>query len=140
MYLEFDNAFQNGKIASFLGVDGGHSIDSSLSLLRLIFNLGVRFLSLTNDCDTPWSTSSQSQQNISGLTIFGQKIVEEMNRLGMLIDLSHSSYQTQLDTLNQTKAPVIFSRSACYTLCKNSKNIKDDILLKLVNFKALQNK
>jgi membrane dipeptidase len=133
-------AFQNGTLASMIGLQSGHAIDSSLAMLRIFYYLGARYMALTHNCNLPWASSNiiDSLANASqygGLTPFGRKIVREMNRLGMIIDLSLSSRQTQIDALSETRAPVIFSHSAVYKLCNNTQNVQDDVLLKLVNFK-----
>ncbi|KAL2762032.1 dipeptidase 1 isoform b precursor, partial [Daubentonia madagascariensis] len=130
-------AFQEGKVASLIGVEGGHSIDSSLGVLRALYHLGMRYLTLTHNCNTPWadnwlvdrgSDKAQSQ----GLSLFGQSVVREMNRLGVIIDLAHVSVATMKATLQLSKAPVIFSHSSAYSLCGNRRNVPDDVL-QLVN-------
>uniref|UniRef100_A0A8C0E0T8 Dipeptidase n=1 Tax=Balaenoptera musculus TaxID=9771 RepID=A0A8C0E0T8_BALMU len=107
------------KLACLICVEGGHSLDSSLSILRTFYALGVRYVTLTHTCNTPWAQSSAKgihpfYSNVSRLTGFGEKVVAEMNRLGMMVDLSH--------------APVIFSHSAARGVCKNTRNVPDDIL------------
>ncbi|XP_005345492.1 dipeptidase 3 [Microtus ochrogaster] len=121
------------KLACLIGVEGGHSLDSSLSVLRSFYELGVRYLTLTFTCSTPWAESATKFRhhfytNISGLTSFGEKVVEEMNRLGMMIDLSHSSDTLVMRTLEVSQAPVIFSHSAARAVCDNLLNVPDDIL------------
>ncbi|XP_048210697.1 dipeptidase 3-like [Perognathus longimembris pacificus] len=121
------------KLACLIGVEGGHSLDSSLSVLRSFYLLGVRYLMLTFTCSTPWAESSTKFRhhlytNVSGLTNFGEKVVEEMNRLGMMIDLSYASDTLVRRTLEVSKAPVIFSHSAARAVCNNTLNVPDDIL------------
>ncbi|XP_043293141.1 dipeptidase 3-like isoform X3 [Cervus canadensis] len=120
------------KLACLIGVEGGHSLDSSLSVLRSFYLLGVRYLTLTFTCNTPWAESSTKFQlfytNISGLTSFGEKVIEEMNRLGMMVDLSYGSHALAQQALKMSKAPVIFSHSAAKAVCDNMLNIPDDIL------------
>ncbi|KAL6080255.1 hypothetical protein STEG23_010376 [Scotinomys teguina] len=121
------------KLACLIGVEGGHSLDISLSVLRSFYQLGVRYLTLTFTCSTPWAESATKFRhhfytNVSGLTSFGEKVVEEMNRLGMMIDLSHASDALVKQTLEMSRAPVIFSHSAARAVCDNSLNVPDDIL------------
>ncbi|XP_019509036.1 PREDICTED: dipeptidase 3 [Hipposideros armiger] len=121
------------KLACLIGVEGGHSLDSSLSVLRSFYVLGVRYLTLTFTCSTPWAESSTKYEdhfytNVSGLTSFGEKVVEEMNRLGMMVDLSHASDTLVQQALKVSRAPVIFSHSAARAVCDNLLNVPDDIL------------
>lgn len=130
-------AFQEGKVASLVGVEGGHSIDSSLGVLRALYHLGMRYLTLTHSCNTPWADnwlvdSGDDEAHSQGLSSFGQSVVREMNRLGILIDLAHVSVATMKATLKLSKAPVIFSHSSAYTLCAHRRNVPDDVL-QLVN-------
>nr|XP_012592699.1 dipeptidase 1 isoform X2 [Microcebus murinus]XP_012592701.1 dipeptidase 1 isoform X2 [Microcebus murinus]XP_012592702.1 dipeptidase 1 isoform X2 [Microcebus murinus]XP_012592703.1 dipeptidase 1 isoform X2 [Microcebus murinus] len=130
-------AFQQGKVASLIGVEGGHSIDSSLGVLRALYHLGMRYLTLTHSCNTPWADnwlvdSGSDKAQSEGLSLFGQSVVREMNRLGVMIDLAHVSVATMRATLQLSKAPVIFSHSSAYSLCANRRNVPDDVLL-LVN-------
>ncbi|OBS58305.1 hypothetical protein A6R68_10539, partial [Neotoma lepida] len=118
------------KLACLIGVEGGHSLDTSLSVLRSFYQLGVRYLTLTFTCSTPWAESATKFRhhfytNISGLTSFGEKVVEEMNRLGMMIDLSHASDTLVKRTLEVSRAPVIFSHSAARAVCDNLLNKKN---------------
>nr|XP_018867352.3 dipeptidase 3 isoform X2 [Gorilla gorilla gorilla] len=121
------------KLACLIGVEGGHSLDSSLSVLRSFYVLGVRYLTLTFTCNTPWAESSTKFRhhmytNVSGLTSFGEKVVEELNRLGMMIDLSYASDTLMRRVLEVSQAPVIFSHSAARAVCDNLLNVPDDIL------------
>jgi len=124
-------AFNNGKIASLIGVEGGHSIDSSLSTLRLFYQLGVRYMTLTHSCNTPWSDSCAAVSEHNGLSPFGEIVVKEMNRLGMIVDLAHVSATTMHHALNVSQAPVMFSHSGARALCSNERNVPDDVLLRL---------
>uniref|UniRef100_H0X851 Dipeptidase 3 n=1 Tax=Otolemur garnettii TaxID=30611 RepID=H0X851_OTOGA len=121
------------KLACLIGLEGGHSLDSSLSVLRSFYLLGVRYLMLTFTCSTPWAESSTKFRhhfytNVSGLTSFGEKVVREMNRLGMMIDLSYASDTLVRRVLEVSQAPVIFSHSAARAVCDSSLNVPDDTL------------
>ncbi|XP_070575858.1 dipeptidase 1-like [Ptychodera flava] len=123
-----------GKIGSLIGVEGGHSIDSSLGTLRVMYEVGVRYMTITHNCNTPWADNClMTQQNTSehnGLTEWGKTVIKEMNRLGMLVDLSHVSFKTMVDTLDVTEAPIIFSHSSAYAECNHHRNVPDYILEK----------
>ncbi|XP_028257942.1 dipeptidase 1 [Parambassis ranga] len=133
---EIMEAFEMNKTASLIGVEGGHSIDSSLGTLRTMYNLGVRYLTLTHSCNTPWSdnwlvdTGSEPSQH-NGLSEFGKQLIVEMNRLGMLIDLAHVSVEVMNQVLDLSEAPVIFSHSSAYSVCQNKRNVPDDVLMKV---------
>ncbi|XP_007938587.2 dipeptidase 3 [Orycteropus afer afer] len=121
------------KLACLIGVEGGHSLDNSLSVLRTFYLLGVRYLALTFTCSTPWAESSikfkhHFYTNISGLTNFGEKVVKEMNRLGMMVDLSYGSDALVRRVLEVSQAPVIFSHSAARAVCNSLLNVPDAIL------------
>ncbi len=131
-------AFKDKKIGSLLGLESGHAIDSSLATLRNFYRLGVRYMTLTHNCIVPWATTHIVDQwanasLYSGLNEFGRTVVEEMNRLGMIVDLSHVSHKTMLDALEVTNAPVMFSHSSVFALCNRTRNVRDDVLLKLVS-------
>ncbi len=119
---------KSGKIASLIGVEGGHSIDNSLGILRCYYRLGARYMTLTHTEDLDWADSSAGKGTNKGLTKFGEDVVAEMNRLGMLVDLSHVSTETMRHALRVTKAPVIFSHSSAFALCDHPRNVPDDVL------------
>lgn len=120
--------FRSGKISSLIGMEGGHSINSSISTLREMYKLGARYMTLTHSKNTPWADSANDRAANGGLSALGEKIVLEMNRLGMLVDLSHVSADTMRDALRITKAPVIFSHSCARAVCDNVRNVPDDVL------------
>ncbi|XP_049642264.1 dipeptidase 1 [Suncus etruscus] len=126
-------AFQKGKVASLVGVEGGHSLDSSLGVLRSLYHLGMRYMTLTHSCNTPWADnwlvddgSDKAQSN--GLSPFGQSVVREMNRLGVIVDLAHVSLATMQAALQLSKAPVIFSHSSAFSVCPHRRNVPDNVL------------
>ncbi len=124
-------AFADGRIASFLGAEGGHSINSSLGVLRALYRLGVRYLTLTHNENVPWADSATDEPAAGGLTDFGREVVAEMNRLGMLVDLSHVAATTMRDALDCSRAPVIFSHSSCRAVADHPRNVPDDVLSRL---------
>ncbi|OBS77128.1 hypothetical protein A6R68_16431 [Neotoma lepida] len=135
-------AFSEGKIASLIGVEGGHLIDSSLGVLRALYHLGMRYLTLTHNCNTPWSDNwmvdkGDDKAESHGLSDFGKRVLKEMNRLGVMIDLSHVAVATMRDALQLSKAPVIFSHSSAYSLCHHRRNVPDDILQLVKNTSSL---
>lgn len=117
-----------GKIASLLGVEGGHQIDDSLAVLRAYYDLGVRYMTLTHSLNTAWGDSATDTPLHHGLTPFGKEIVREMNRLGMVVDLAHVSAETMRAALAVTEAPVMFSHSSAQALVGHPRNVPDDIL------------
>ena len=123
--------FGEGKIASLIGMEGGHSIDSSLGALRMFARLGARYMTLTHSKNTPWADSATDTPEHGGLTAFGEEVVREMNRLGMLVDMSHVSEETMEDVLRVTRAPVIFSHSSARALCDHPRNVPDAVLRQL---------
>ena len=123
--------FGEGKIASLIGMEGGHSIDSSLGALRMFARLGARYMTLTHSKNTPWADSATDTPEHGGLTAFGEEVVREMNRLGMLVDMSHVSEETMEDVLRVTRAPIIFSHSSARALCNHPRNVPDAILRQL---------
>ncbi|XP_021702220.1 uncharacterized protein LOC5580322 isoform X2 [Aedes aegypti] len=126
-------AHKNHQMCSLIGVEGGHSLGGSLGVLRIYYALGVRYMTLTSTCHTPWADSSNADGpkydiKHGGLTAYGKTIVREMNRLGMIVDLSKSSVATMKDVLATSQAPVIFSHSSAYALCNSSRNVQDEVL------------
>jgi membrane dipeptidase len=119
---------KQGKIASLIGVEGGHSIDNSLGVLRMYYKLGVRYLTLTHTRDTDWADSSAGKGTHKGLSKFGEEVIAEMNHLGMLVDLSHVSTETMRHVIRVAKAPVIFSHSSARALCDHPRNVPDEVL------------
>ena len=117
-----------GKIAVLLGVEGGHAIDNSLDVLRDFFARGVRYMTLTHNDATDWADSSNHSPRHNGLTDFGREVIREMNRLGMLVDISHVSDQTFYDVLEVSRAPVIASHSCCRAVCNAPRNLSDDMI------------
>jgi membrane dipeptidase len=128
---EVERAVAAGRIASLLGAEGGHSIDASLGTLRMLFALGVRYLTLTHNDNVPWADSATDEPACGGLTRFGEEVVAEMNRLGMLVDLSHVAETTMRAALDVSQAPVIFSHSSARALCDVPRNVPDEILARL---------
>lgn len=117
-----------GKIASLIGVEGGHSIDNSLGVLRTFYDLGVRYMTLTHSETLDWADASTDAPKSNGLSPFGEEVVAEMNRLGMLVDLSHVSADTMRHALRVTRAPVVFSHSSAFALADHPRNVPDDVL------------
>jgi membrane dipeptidase len=120
-----------GKIACLKGIEGGHSIHESLAVLRQYYRLGVRYMTLTHALNTAWADSATDQPKWHGLTPSGERVIREMNRLGMMVDLSHVSDETMEDALRVTTAPVIFSHSSARAVAHHPRNVPDPILLKL---------
>jgi len=120
--------FKQGKIGSLLGLEGGHAIENSLGALRAYYDLGVRYMTLTHNVTLAWADAALDSARHGGLTPFGDSVVREMNRLGMLVDLSHVSPGTMSDALNVTQAPVIFSHSGARALVDVARNVPDSIL------------
>jgi membrane dipeptidase len=125
---DVERARRDRKIASLIGMEGGHAIDSSLSVLRMMYRLGARYMTLTHSLNTPWADAATDTPAHDGLTAFGEDVIREMNRLGMLVDLSHTSPATKADALRVTTAPVIFSHSSARALTDVPRNVPDDIL------------
>ncbi len=125
---EIVQAKQQDKIAVLMGVEGGHMIDSSLAALQTLFGLGARYLTLTHGAHTPWADSSAAPPVSKGLTPLGREIVQEMNRLGMMVDVSHVSDRTFHDALDASSAPIIASHSSCRALASHARNMSDEML------------
>jgi membrane dipeptidase len=117
-----------GRIASLMGAEGGHSIACSLATLRAMHALGVRYMTLTHNDNVPWADSATDRPVAHGLTRFGEEVVREMNRVGMLVDLSHVSPDTMRDAIRVTRSPVVFSHSSSRAVCDHPRNIPDDVL------------
>jgi membrane dipeptidase len=125
---EVERAWKDGRIASMLGAEGGHSLNSSLATLRMLHVLGVRYMTLTHNSNVPWADSATDEPAVGGLTRFGVEVVREMNRIGMLVDLSHVSPDTMRDALAATEVPVVFSHSSARAVCDSPRNVPDDVL------------
>jgi membrane dipeptidase len=119
---------RQGKIAILMGAEGGHEIDDDLRVLDIYYRLGVRYMTLTHTANTDWADSSGAPPRWNGLTGFGRQVVTRMNRLGMMVDISHVSDKTFYDTLAVTQAPVIASHSSCRALCDAPRNMTDDMI------------
>jgi len=117
-----------GKIASLIGVEGGHMIENSLETLAEFYKLGARYMGLTHSETIDWADSATDEARHGGLSVFGEKVVLEMNRLGLLVDLAHVSADTMRDALRVSKAPVIFSHSSAYAVAPHVRNVPDDVL------------
>lgn len=128
---DIERIHKTGRIASMIGMEGGHSIDNSLADLRMFYRLGARYMTLTHTANTPWADSANGPVEHHGLTKFGEDVVREMNWLGMLVDLSHVSPDTMAAALRVTQAPVIFSHSDARALNDHIRNVPDDILRQL---------
>ncbi|KYM89463.1 Dipeptidase 1 [Atta colombica] len=128
-----ERAHKEARLASLIGVEGGHAVGASLAVLRMLYELGARYLTLTHTCNTPWADCSTADEpgqvpQIGGLSNFGKSVVLEMNRLGMMVDLSHVSVPTMLAAMTTSRAPVIFSHSSAHALCNSSRNVPDHAL------------
>ncbi|MFI2240752.1 dipeptidase [Streptomyces chrestomyceticus] len=128
---DMEAARADGRIASLMGAEGGHSINNSLATLRALYELGVRYMTLTHNDNIDWADSATDEPRAHGLTAFGREVVREMNRLGMLVDLSHVSADTMRDALDTSVAPVVFSHSSARAVCDHPRNIPDDVLERL---------
>ena len=128
---DVEAALAQGKIASLMGMEGGHSIGSSLAVLRQMYALGARYMTLTHSANTPWADSATDDPEHNGLTDFGRELIREMNRIGMQVDLSHVSEKTMHDVLDVAKAPVIFSHSSARAMNGHARNVPDSVLQRL---------
>lgn len=128
---EAERAMAEGRIASMLGLEGGHAIDNSISLLRTYYDLGARYMTITHNVTLDWADAASDTARNGGLTAFGEEVVREMNRLGMLVDLSHVSPATMHDAIDASRAPVIFSHSSARALTDHVRNVPDDVLRRL---------
>ena len=128
---DIERIHKAGKIACLLGVEGGHMIENSAASLRVFYDLGARYMTLTHWDNIDWADSATDRPQHFGLTGFGKQVVREMNRLGMFVDLSHVSAETMRDALSVTKAPVLFSHSSSFAVNPHPRNVPDDVLAKL---------
>ncbi|MGW9438566.1 dipeptidase [Streptomyces sp. NPDC055607] len=128
---DMETAREQGRIASLKGAEGGHSINNSLATLRALHALGVRYMTLTHNDNNDWADSATDEPGVGGLSAFGRQVVREMNRSGMLVDLSHVAATTMRDALDATAAPVIFSHSSARAVCDHPRNVPDDVLERL---------
>ena len=128
---DVERIFAAGRVASLLGAEGGHAIANSLGVLRTLYALGVRYMTLTHNNNVGWADAATDDVDAGGLTDFGRDVVREMQRIGMLVDLSHVSPATMHDTLDVAGAPVIFSHSSALALCDYPRNVPDDVLTRL---------
>jgi membrane dipeptidase len=128
---DVQRAMDAGKVASLIGMEGGHSIANSLAVLRQMYDLGARYMTLTHNKNTAWADSSSVDPEHNGLTDFGEQVVREMQRIGMLVDLSHVSEATMMDALDVAEAPVIFSHSGARAIVDHSRNVPDAVLRRL---------
>lgn len=128
---DVERIFKAGRIASLIGMEGGHSIDNSLATLRMFHAAGARYMTLTHSANVRWADSGTDTAKLGGLSKFGEEVVREMNRLGMLVDLSHTSPGTMLDAIRVSEAPVIFSHSDARGLNDHGRNVPDDVLKQL---------
>ena len=128
---DIERIVKAGRIASLVGMEGGHAIDNSLGTLRMLHALGAAYMTLTHSDNVPWADASTDTPRLGGLSKFGEEVVLEMNRLGMLVDLSHVSADTMADALRVSRAPVIFSHSSARAICDHPRNVPDEILSRL---------
>lgn len=125
---DVERAMKAGKVASLIGMEGGHGIGNSLGVLRQMYGLGVRYMTITHSKNTAFADSATDAPVHNGLTDFGRQVVREMQRIGMLVDLSHVSEKTMLDALDVAKAPVIFSHSGARAVASHPRNVPDNVL------------
>ena len=125
---DIERIHRHGKVASLIGIEGGHSINNSLAVLRMTYQLGARYMTLTHTKNTAWADAAGDKPDHHGMTSFGEEVVREMNRLGMMVDLAHVSDDTMRAALKVSRAPVIFSHSSARGVCDSPRNVPDDIL------------
>ena len=130
---DVDRIHAEGKIASLIGVEGGHCIEESLAVLEKLYSLGARYMTLTHTDTLSWADSGTDEARNGGLTPFGEEVVRKMNRLGMMVDLSHVSAETMNDALDVATAPVIFSHSSALAVADHPRNVPDDVLRRLAD-------
>ena len=128
---DVERIFGSRKVASVLGMEGGHAIENSLGALRAYYDLGARYMTLTHSGNNDWADSGTDGPEHDGLTEFGEEVVREMNRLGMMVDLSHTSPETMNDALDVAEAPVIFSHSSAQAVTAHPRNVPDQVLRRL---------
>ena len=128
---DVERIFGSRKVASVLGMEGGHAIENSLGALRAYYDLGARYMTLTHSGNNDWADSGTDDPEHDGLTEFGEEVVQEMNRLGMMVDLSHTSPETMNDALDVAEAPVIFSHSSAQAVTAHPRNVPDQVLRRL---------
>lgn len=125
---DIERIVKSGKIASMMGVEGGYSIENDLNNLQRLYDEGCRYMTLTHSKSLSWADSATDEPKVGGLSDFGREVIREMNRIGMLVDLSHVSPETMKQALAETKAPVIFSHSSARAICDHPRNVPDDVL------------
>jgi membrane dipeptidase len=125
---DVERIVKEGKIASLIGIEGGVAIEEDLAQLRAFYQLGARYMTLTHNTTLSWADAATGKPTHGGLTTWGERVVREMNRLGMLVDISHVSAETMADVLRVSRAPVIASHSSAFALCPSPRNVPDDIL------------
>ena len=130
---DVEAAWRSGRIASLMGAEGGHQINESLGTLRMLHRLGVRYLTLTHNDNVPWADSATDEPVLGGLSDFGREVVAEMNRIGMLVDLSHVSEDVMRQALDVSSVPVVFSHSSARAVCDHPRNVPDDVLARLAD-------
>jgi membrane dipeptidase len=128
---DIDRIHKEGKIASLIGVEGGYSIEESLSTLEKLYNLGARYMTLTHGDSLSWADSATDAPKSNGLSPFGKQVVKKMNELGMMVDISHVSAKTMHDAIDVSEAPIIFSHSSAQAVADSSRNVPDDVLKRL---------
>ncbi|HEX8815012.1 MAG TPA: dipeptidase [Terriglobales bacterium] len=128
---DIERIYKSGKIACLIGVEGGHMMENSLAVLRVFYELGARYMTLTHWDNIDWADSATDRPEHRGLTAYGKQVVREMNRVGMFVDLSHVSAETMRDALGVTRAPVIFSHSSSFAMNPHPRNVPDDVLRQL---------